>query len=381
MDYTQAILTINTSCIVILMVLALILLVGTRFRGENGYAAAIIVLPNVPVYLYNVSRMLGWHDFTLVVFPVSYSVNTTLLPLLWLFTRKNFEVGFRVRPRQLLHFLPGLLCLVVCLTLSVEQRRASILHEMSGKDTWVGHLNTLIILVQLFVYFTMIFRFLYKRWHAIGNTLSDAEWLQKSWIPTLMILFATLFLIVMICYAIWPRTDAWLIQILNVIAVSYLVYNSIAHPMIPVQAVVPAEETLPEPPESPLPEASLSLVDEEKMREVCERAALRLRETRAYLHPDISLALFAKEMGVSQRTLSASINGYLHYNFFEFINRMRVEEAKRCLLELETSGYNIDSVYAECGFRSRSTFFLVFKKLEGKTPAAWLREQQTGTVK
>lgn len=84
MDYTQIILTVNTSSIVILVILAFILLAATRFRGENGYAAAIIVVPNIPVYLYNVSRMLGWHDIAFFLFPISYSVNTTLLPLLWL---------------------------------------------------------------------------------------------------------------------------------------------------------------------------------------------------------------------------------------------------------------------------------------------------------
>lgn len=40
MGYTEFILTINSSCITILIILAIILLVATRFRGENGYAAA-----------------------------------------------------------------------------------------------------------------------------------------------------------------------------------------------------------------------------------------------------------------------------------------------------------------------------------------------------
>ena len=43
MDYTLTILTINSSSIVILLLLAFILLLATRFRGENGYAAAIFV--------------------------------------------------------------------------------------------------------------------------------------------------------------------------------------------------------------------------------------------------------------------------------------------------------------------------------------------------
>lgn len=367
MDYTQIILAVNSSCITMLMLLAVILLVATRFRGENGYAAAIIVLPNVPVYLYNMSRMLGWHDFTLFMFPVSYSVNTMLMPFLWLFTLKNFDPDFRFRPRQLLHFLPALVCLTICLILPVEQRLHAIVYEMSGDDTWVGDVNTAIIVVQLIIYFPLIFTFLRRRKRAICSSASDAEWVQKEWIPKLMVLFAVLFVVVMACYVIWPRTDAWLIQILNVIAMSFLVYNSIAHPMMPVQ------------PQPATPEAentSVPPLSREQMREICDRASQYLSETKAYLRPDISLSVLAKETAIPSRNLSRSLNTYLRRNFFEFINEMRVEEAKQRLLSLETSGYNIDSIFTECGFRSRSTFFLVFKKMEGKTPAAWLKERK-----
>ncbi len=97
MGYTEFILTINSSCITILIILAIILLVATRFRGENGYAAAIIVLPNAPVYIYNMSRMLGWHEITLFMFPISYSVNTMLMPLLWLFHSQKFRYGLSLQ--------------------------------------------------------------------------------------------------------------------------------------------------------------------------------------------------------------------------------------------------------------------------------------------
>ena len=95
MSYHEFILVVNFSSIIILVLLAMLLLIATRFRGESGYAAAIIVLPNIPVYIYNMSRMLGWHDITLFFFPISYSVNTLLMPLLWLFTRRNFDLDPR----------------------------------------------------------------------------------------------------------------------------------------------------------------------------------------------------------------------------------------------------------------------------------------------
>lgn len=363
MDYTQIILTVNFSCITMLVLLVVILLVATRFRGENGYAAAIIVLPNVPVYLYNMSRMLGWHDFSMFMFPVCYSVNLLLMPLLWLFTVKNFNPDFRFRFRQLLHFLPALICFVIYLIIPPEQRMASIIHEMSGDDTWIGDINAIIIIVQLITYFPMIFRLLYRRKREIHDSASDAEWMQKEWIPKFMVLFAALFIVVMTCYVIWPRTDAWLIQILNVIAMCYLVYNSIAHPMMPVSQPETAE------PEKAMPPA----LSREQMQEICEKISLYLSTTKAYLHPDLSLSMLAKETDIPGRNLSRSINTHLRCNFFEFINGMRVEEAKRRLLSIEISGYKIDSIYEECGFRTRSTFFLAFKKVEGQSPAQWLK--------
>ena len=335
MGYDDFILTVNSSSIIILLGMAAVLLAATRFRGESGYAAAIIVLPNVPVYIYNMSRMLEWHNLTLFMFPISYSVNTLLMPLLWLFAKKNFDLNFRLKPIHLLHLLPGLLCLGLSLAIPTQERIASIQHEMTGDDTWIG----------------VIFRFLHRKKRAIRDTASDAEWVQKEWIPVFEYLFAALFVIVMVCYFIWPRTDAWLIQILNVVAMFYLVYNSIAHPVVPIKQV---PENIPEPTEPYEPETSA---------------------TPAMDDSDISLAIFAKEINIPQRTLSRSINGCLGCNFFEFINRMRVEEAKRLLLQLDVKDYNIDSIYTDCGFRSRSTFFLVFKKVTGKSPVAWLRER------
>ncbi|MBE6287688.1 MAG: AraC family transcriptional regulator [Mediterranea massiliensis] len=372
MGYDNFILTVNSSSIILLMVLAIILLTATRFRGESGYAAAIIVLPNVPVYLYNMSRMLGWHDFSLFMLPISYSANTLLMPLLWLFAKKNFDPSFRLKPLDLLHLLPGLTCLILCLSMSTEEQLDSIRYETTGEDSLLGDVNTTLVFLQMVGYFTAIFRFLHRKKKLINDTASDAEWMQKEWIIVFEYLFAGLFVIVMVCYAIWPRTDAWLIQILNVVAMFYLVYNTIAHPVMPIaQQIIETEKPMSNEPESP----SVPLMSDNQMKEVCEVASRHMSETKSYLRPDISLALFAKEVNIPQRTLSRSINGYLGCNFFEFVNRMRIEEAKRRLRELNASGYNIDSIYTDCGFRSRSTFYMVFKKITGETPAAWLEKE------
>lgn len=376
MEYSEFILIVNSSSVIILSIMAIIMLTATRFRGESGYAAAIIVIPNVPVYIYNMSRMLGWHNLSLFMFPITFSVNTLLMPLLWFFAKKNFDPNFKFKPIYLLHLLPCIAFLVLSLSMSSEDILANIQHEMKGEDTWIGNINTIIVFVQMVAYFTAIFLFLHRTKKKIGDTVSDAEWLQKEWIVVFEYLFAVLFTIVMVCYAIWPRTDAWLIQILNLVAMFYLIYNTIAHPTIHLKQqteVITTEEVTNETIEPETP--AITTMSEEQMKEICEKALNYMTESKAYLRPDISLALFAKEMKISQRTLSRAINGYMGYNFFEFVNRMRVEEAKLLLLKLDLKDYNIDSIISDCGFRSRSTFYMVFKKLTGKTPVAWLEEQ------
>ena len=373
MSYHEFILVVNFSSIIILVLLAMLLLIATRFRGESGYAAAIIVLPNIPVYIYNMSRMLGWHDMTLFLFPISYSVNTLLMPLLWLFTRRNFDLDPRFKPVQLLHFLPAIVCVVIVLSIPMRKRMESILHEVTGDDTWIGDFNAAVITSQMIGYFVAIFIYLYRKKQYIKDNWSDAEYMQKEWIPKLMILFAALFVTVMTCYAIWPRTDAWLIQILNVMAMSFLVYNFIAHPTVPyiqgTSRMLVKDETV----------GFQSIPDEEQMRDICSQVKEYLETTNAFLRKDLSLSILSRETGIYQKLLSRSINEYLKQNFFELINEMRVGEAKRRLLLPENAGHTVDSLYEECGFRTRSTFFLAFKKVEGLSPAQWLNSVKKHT--
>ena len=366
MDYSQFILAVNAASIAILTLFIVLLLTSSKFKGMKGYAALVTFVPTVPVYLYNMSRMISWHGMSAFIMPFAISVNTTLMPLLWILTKINYDPDFRWDFRKFLHFLPAIIFFMIIILMDNQQRMDNILFEMTGEDAWLGEANTYVVLLQMLVYYPAIFIYMAKARKRIMQTSSDAEWLQKQWVYRFQILFFVCFVIVQICYLFWPRTDAWLIQIINVISMTYLVWCSMTQQVMPMSVVEPVAE-------SPRKDDA-GAISVEDMKAICEKASAYLSESKAYLHPDISLALFAREAGLSQRTLSRSINGYMKVNFFDFINRQRVEEAKRLLREVDSKGHNIDSVYEECGFRSRSTFFLVFKKMEGKTPSEWLEE-------
>ena len=65
-------------------------------------------------------------------------------------------------------------------------------------------------------------------------------------------------------------------------------------------------------------------------------------------------------------------NDYLKKSFFDLINEMRVEEAQK-RLRSRSNNFTIDSIAVDCGFRSRSSFYTAFRKVEGMTPSQWLK--------
>lgn len=119
--------------------------------------------------------------------------------------------------------------------------------------------------------------------------------------------------------------------------------------------------------------SSLSRTD---MEGYCEKVVAYLQESEIYKEPDISVAYVAKATGISSIIISQSINTLLGKNFFNLINGMRVEEIKRMLLDGCQNKYSIEQIARMCGFRSRSSFYLAFNKIEGVTPTEWLKKNK-----
>lgn len=98
-----------------------------------------------------------------------------------------------------------------------------------------------------------------------------------------------------------------------------------------------------------------------------------IAEEKLFKNPDISMTLLAAKMKLSNGYLSQIINQKEGKNFFEFINDYRVEEVKRNLADPNFDHFSILGIGLEAGFKSKSTFNAVFKKMTGNTPTAYKR--------
>lgn len=91
-------------------------------------------------------------------------------------------------------------------------------------------------------------------------------------------------------------------------------------------------------------------------------------EDKRFLDSSVSLEIISAELEVSKGHLSRLIKSELNTNFTDYINLLRIEEAKNYLINPDFSNYTLAAIGLEAGFNSKSTFYSTFKKCTGLTP-------------
>lgn len=89
---------------------------------------------------------------------------------------------------------------------------------------------------------------------------------------------------------------------------------------------------------------------------------------KIFLDENLTLAETARRLGTNTSYLSRLINDHYQVNFSAFLNRYRVEEAKKMILDDKYNNFSMEGIAKSSGFRSKSTFNQAFKNSTGLTP-------------
>jgi AraC-like DNA-binding protein len=96
-----------------------------------------------------------------------------------------------------------------------------------------------------------------------------------------------------------------------------------------------------------------------------------MEEEKFYLKPGITVSDVSTALGTNDKYISLSVNKYARMNFNHYINTLRVQEAKKLLLEPNRNN-SIQDIAMVCGFGNASSFIRVFKQITGLTPAYYV---------
>lgn len=96
---------------------------------------------------------------------------------------------------------------------------------------------------------------------------------------------------------------------------------------------------------------------------------------KIFLNENLSLREFALHLKADPNLISFILNNHLGGNFYDFVNRYRIEEVKNKLNNPEYKHLSLLGIALESGFNSKTTFNRVFKQVMGVTPTEFQKKR------
>lgn len=117
-----------------------------------------------------------------------------------------------------------------------------------------------------------------------------------------------------------------------------------------------------------------SKINNDRIDEVKAKIDHLIANENIHLKPNLTIGQLATISGYPEYLISLYINRVHGVNFRDYINLLRISEAKALLADANKKQSILDVAYA-CGFNSKSTFNSAFKKHAQQTPSQFRQQQ------
>lgn len=306
-------------------------------------------------------------------------------PFLFLYISALTSQKYRLNHEALYHFIPFLLFNVYLL--------ASLLQPETAERIRLDHVETehsVPILFNLFliltvlsgpVYFILVIRLFKKLDINLANNYSTPEVISPEWLKKLVYTFGIVWTILIIAASLHHVFHFYTLQFctdglfLSLSAFIILIgYFGLKQKEIFIHYPDSTKEFVTE----PEPKYSTQLLGEDEAEKMVDTLKNYMEEHKPYLDANLTLPDLAERINVPSHHLSRAINEKLGLNFYEFVNRYRVDEVKAKLSDSSFSNLSLLGIAYDSGFNTKSAFNRVFKKMTGTTPSEYKKQISSG---
>ena len=120
----------------------------------------------------------------------------------------------------------------------------------------------------------------------------------------------------------------------------------------------------------------LKRLSAKQVTDLSARLTSLMENNKLFLNNDLNLPTVAEKLGISIHEASFLINEAAKDNFYNFINKYRVQEAKKLLASAKMDELNIVGIAFASGFNSKTTFNTTFKKMVGISPSQYSKRHK-----
>jgi len=293
-------------------------------------------------------------------FPITDSLTPVLYlsfaPLLYLYVSNIIDTN--KKNRALVHFIPLIFHLLFQLVKFLPIETKELLHEVHFYKAF-GILTFVMLIFQSIYYSIRIFKLLNKNEIHIVNHYSNLDHVKLNWIKVVMYLSFSICLLWIVLAVLRFAFEVNIAHLNMLFIVTLLLLFTLffgSYNQKEIEQFIPRSQ------------ANFSKSFDEINAEILNQ--------KLYKNPELSLADLAEKLSISKQELSGLINSKANCNFHSYINQLRIEEVKIELLNDKNKHMSILGIALECGFNSKSTFNLVFKKQTGITPNQFIKENK-----
>lgn len=121
----------------------------------------------------------------------------------------------------------------------------------------------------------------------------------------------------------------------------------------------------------------MNKISESDAKEYLEKIIDFVEDNEAYKDNDFNLTVLSNELNIPSAYISQALNTYKKETFYTFLNKYRIEIAKKMLTSSDYKSKTILAIAYESGFNSKATFNNFFKKTVGTTPSKYRQKNRT----
>ncbi|HLT72853.1 MAG TPA: helix-turn-helix domain-containing protein [Cyclobacteriaceae bacterium] len=289
-----------------------------------------------------------------------------IAPLLWFYVIELTGERVRFNALAFAHFIPFFVIVFCSLSFRSFLSDTAVTRLLDSHPRLPFIIFWIVMLAQFSAYQFLIHRKWREYQQLIRQEVSNTDDVNISWVR----FFIGVFLIINFSFLI-SLFAVIHFDIINRVWKSVGVILSLSIFALGYKGILQKEiiffdsSTRPEPNGPPAP------AEQKPDPVLIEKLQHYMRSKKPFLDPELSLSTLATEMGLNRNQLSRLINTGIGENFYDYINRFRVEEVKRLMADPQKQKYNLLGIALEAGFKSKSTFNLIFKRFTGLTPTAY----------
>lgn len=337
-------------------VMAFVLELLTRFFVVTGY-----------VYAFPRAVTLNWAlDFLFGPLIFLYTVNVAGM--------QGEATAAGERKHFILPVLAVAAALLISLSSSAETFRTAI---ESGGVRFLSDAELAIALasaVSMVVYVIACFRVLRRHEGDVARNFSFREKTSLAWLRNLLLVVTAILLIYLVAVVVEPYRHGLnqALPLAIVVAVFGIGFLGIRQPVVFSPTGKQKAEFVLDRPAAEAAKPSQyerSALSRDEALAVFRDIDARMDADELFRIGDLSLPMLSDRLGLPSHYVSQAINQGSGKNFFEFVNKRRIDFVRQRLAAAgETGRVNVLDTALDAGFNSKSAFYAAFKAHTGMTP-------------